>query len=218
MLCHACWRELSWNLRYCEICAEPFRSEFETTCFECSEGRPWQKLRSIFCYQGRVRDLILSYKYGDRLDLTPLFVELSRQFFGELIEACDIIVPVPIHPKRLRARRYNQSAEFGRSLANAASKRFVAHALRKSTAESIGHGAVDERYKQAYDSFFIDKRFRHLIEGNRILLVDDVATSCATVRASCTRLIDAGSHEINIIVLARTPRHPEDDFDRAPVS
>jgi predicted amidophosphoribosyltransferase len=77
---------------------------------------PLAEIRSCFLYNDRSRQLILKFKHGDALHLTPLFARFLQAPFTALAEPDHLIVPIPLHAKRYLHRRFNQSAELGRLL------------------------------------------------------------------------------------------------------
>jgi ComF family protein len=156
-------------------------------------------------YDEASRTLILAFKHGDRLHLAPAFGAWLRRAGSELVAACDLAVPVPLHWTRLFARRYNQAAVLAHALHAAGGPPVGADWLvrqRRTPSQGKRNAAGRERNVRAA---FALKPGRD-VHGKRLLLVDDVFTTGATV-GECARVLRrAGAAEINVLTLARTVR------------
>jgi ComF family protein len=157
-------------------------------------------------YNDASRPLILGFKHGDRLHIAPLFVGWMRLAGAEILESAGVLVPVPLHPRRLIARRYNQSAVLARGIAAATGHAVSDRALRRvKPTPSQGRMTANQRARNVAGAFDIDVKRRHEIADRDIVLIDDVRTSGATVNA-CTRvLIRAGARSVSVLTIARVP-------------
>lgn len=190
---------------HCPRCALPFPSPHTGAhiCGEClqeegsgSLGRVW----ALGLYRGVLAKIVTRLKYGRE---EALAFRLGRELAKKLtVGMADLVVPVPLHVRRLRQRGFNQSAWLARSLAKEIRVPYAPTLLFKKDKTVPQTGlSKEERWTNVRNSFTVrgDK-----VVGKKILLVDDVYTTGATL-ASCARVLKkAGAEEINAIVVART--------------
>jgi ComF family protein len=182
-------------------------------CAECRlDPPPWERLHFHGAYSGALRDLIIDYKFHGGLHRTRLLTSLAAEALRHSAdtpgrEPCDVIVPVPLHPRRLVARGYNQSIELARGLGRSAGLPVVADALRR-TRNTAPQLSLDrhERRENIRDAFAASPARVH---GRRVLLVDDVYTTGATLTECARTLLAAGAAGVDVLVLARARREPE---------
>jgi len=116
--CAQCWRQLRFIRNpYCPVMGSPFSVDMGAD-FLCAEAiadpPPFDRLRAVMLYDKLARRLVSSLKYADRTDLVPALAEWMKVAGQPLLEEAEMIVPVPLHPARLRERRFNQSADLAR--------------------------------------------------------------------------------------------------------
>lgn len=192
----------------CEMCARPFADGLWLgvggLCGSCTDKPfPFARTRAACLYDDASRDLILAFKHGDRLDLAPMLSRwLERAGRGLLVEA-DLIMPVPLHPSRLRQRRYNQAAELARPVARRLNRVYAPDLLRRIKATSQAGKSAEARWRAVRDAFAAPERAKAQIAGKRIVLVDDVFTTGATLKACAQTLLKAGAGAVDVCVLAR---------------
>ena len=209
-LCTGCWSGLVFiSSPKCEICGTPFETAppGESICGACHAVPPlWAKARAAVLYDAASRPLILGFKHGDRLHAAPLFIGWLGLAGAEILETADVLVPVPLHPRRLIARRYNQSAVLARGLAARTGHSVSDRALRRvKPTPSQGRMTANQRARNVAGAFDIEPKRTHEIADRHIVLIDDVRTSGATVNA-CTRvLIRAGARTVYVLTIARVP-------------
>lgn len=206
-LCAACWADTHFIAgTACRKCGVPLLGDAgaEDVCESCSRHPPaWDRGAAAFLYAGAGRRMVLALKHGDRLDtVRPLAAWMARAGRTLLAEA-DVIAPVPLHWRRLVLRRYNQSAELARRLGRDAGRPVVPDLLTRRRATAPQSGARDRRAKNQAGAFAIAPRRAGLVAGRRILLVDDVLTSGATLSACADTLRAAGAVGVDALVLAR---------------
>jgi ComF family protein len=156
-------------------------------------------LTALGAYEGRLRNVVLALKFrGAR----AVGVRLGRWLGAKTLLPYDAIVPVPLHADRLRERGYNQAAAIACGIAAAARGRVVDGALRRIRATKV-QSALDraERYTNVERAFAPGDRAA-TITGRCILLVDDVVTTGATIRACAHALRDAGVASISVTCAA----------------
>jgi len=205
--CAACWSALTFlDGPGCACCGLPFAValEGETFCAGCLAKPPaFDKARAILAYDDNSRSAILALKHADRLDLVPGFSRWLSRTGRSLLEDCDMIVPVPLHRFRLWRRRYNQSAELARRLAGDWKRNYDPFALirARATASQGAMSGAKARRRNVLGAFKVPDPAK--VQGKRVLLLDDVLTTGATVEACARALKRAGAEQVHVLVLAR---------------
>ena len=205
--CAACWSALTFlDGPGCACCGLPFAValEGETFCAGCLAKPPaFDKARAILAYDDNSRSAILALKHADRLDLVPGFSRWLSRTGRTLLDDCDLIVPVPLHRFRLWRRRYNQSAELARRLAGDWKRTYEPFALVRSrpTPSQGSMTGAKARRRNVLGAFKVPDPGK--IKGKRVLLLDDVLTTGATVEACARALKRAGAARVHVLVLAR---------------
>lgn len=207
-ICARCWSTLRFIERpFCEVLGVPFSQDLGTGILSAdaiANPPPFARLRSAVVHDGLARTLVHSLKYRDRTDLAPMMAAwMVRAADGE-IEACDAIVPVPLHRYRLLARKFNQSAELARAIARQTGKPLVLGALQRTrrTKQQIGLSAA-ARLDNVQGAFSVTQHGKEALFGKRILLIDDVYTTGATVSAATRALKRGGAAEVSVLTFAR---------------
>jgi ComF family protein len=205
-LCAACWSQVRFiGDPRCACCGVPlaFDAGPEALCLQCLSDRPaFDTARSVMLYDDFSKALVLKFKHGDRLDPAPEFARWMRRAGGETLDAADLVAPVPLHWSRLIARRYNQSAILARHLAEGAA--FVPDLLvRVRRTPSQGALGRKERARNVRGAFAVGPRHAAALAGKRVVLVDDVLTTGATVDACARILRKAGALRVDVLTLAR---------------
>lgn len=180
-------------------------------CGDCRvTPRPWDGFYFYGAYDGILRQLILEYKFGGRLGRGRLLQRLAKAaclnggWRGCEAESGDwLVVPIPLHVRRLRERGFNQSLEMARGIVRY-SGRLAPEALIRhvETAPQVELSA-QERQKNVRGAFVAE---RSIVSGKQILLVDDIMTTGGTLEAATRALRRAGAAIVDILVLARTPK------------
>jgi ComF family protein len=160
-------------------------------------------------YDEQSRGAILALKHADRLELVPDFARWLGRVGRPLLEDCELIVPVPLHRSRLWQRRYNQSAELARRLARDWNRTHAPLVLLRTrrTASQGEMPSARARRRNVLSAFRVPDPAA--VEGRKILLVDDVMTTGATVEACARALKRAGAAGIAVLTLARVVRASE---------
>jgi ComF family protein len=220
-LCPACWSRLHLVERpYCDVLGTPFASaESDGTVSPAAIASPpaFAHARSAVLFDDVARQLVHGLKYRDRADLALPMARWMMRASDGFLERADAVVPVPLHRWRLLARRYNQSAELARVVARLSERPFLAGALvrRKRTRRQVGLGER-ARQENVRGAFIVPQQARAEILGKRIVLIDDVYTTGATVNAAARALLRAGAGEVNVLTFALVrPEHLDGHADLA---
>lgn len=204
------WTRFLGNLLSPPTCAAcdartPSRSVFCAACAPTIErAEPSVDPLALALFGGAMAVAIRRLKYENRPDLARPLGELLRGLCRDADLVTDIVVPVPLHPRRLVARGYNQAALLAQAVAKETGARFEARALVRIT-DTPRQAALsrEERARNVASAFAVRKPAT--IAGRHILLVDDVSTTGATLEACRRALESARPKSVRSVVLARTP-------------
>jgi ComF family protein len=163
--------------------------------------------RSAVTYNEASRKLVLAFKYGDRLHTVHTFVPWMIRAGRGLIDQADFIIPVPLHYRRLRERRFNQSALLAQEIAKATGQNYVPDALLRTRHTKPQQGLkAKERDKNVHGAFAVNDGHLKNVSGKNILLIDDVYTTGATLN-ECARILKAAkAASVNVLTIARVTR------------
>ncbi len=207
-LCGACWRGLRFLERpWCEVLGIPFSHEMGpgiVSADAIANPPPFDRARAAVAHSGVAKQMVHRLKYGDRTDLAPWMARWMARAGEELIADADVIVPVPLHRRRFLVRRFNQSAELARWVARLTRRRFDAAVVArvKSTQQQVGLGAR-QRQDNVRGAFRIAPDAEIEVQGRKVLVVDDVYTTGATVSAVAKALRKAGVARIDVLTFSR---------------
>lgn len=200
LLCERCAGELPQTLgRRCERCWMP--APGGRLCRHCLEAPPrFLMVRSPFIFDGGARRLAHELKYEG---LTSLAEPMGYLMAGAFLFAdVDLVVPVPLHRSRERSRGYNQAAMLARAVAARTETAYDSRALRRvrATAPLTKTMHREERRAIVAGAFAADRR---RVEGRRVLLVDDVVTTGATLDSVAGALLDGGAEAVRCLTWGR---------------
>jgi ComF family protein len=210
-LCSACWAGIEFIAPpLCARCGFPFEiaADDGSVCGACLASPPrYHRARAVFRYGEESRRLVLAFKHGDRIDAAPAYGAWMRRAASSLLDEAHLVAPVPLHRWRLLLRRYNQAALLGQALAHAGGRLFAPDLLeRRRATPSQGKLSAAERRANVTGAFRVHQAWRPRLRGQRVLLVDDVLTTGATVEACAAVLIRAGAASVDVVTLARVVR------------
>ncbi len=210
-LCPSCWQGVAFLAPpHCGICGLPFAYDPgpEVFCGACLRRRPaFDRARAVMRYDDNSRGLILGFKHGDRTEAAPAYAEWLARAGTELLGEAEMILPVPLHWRRLFARRYNQAALLAQALGRRTGLPYRPEILRRCRhTPPQGRLSAAARKRNLRGAFAVEPRRRPEIEGRRLLLVDDVLTTGATLSACARVLRRAGAAQVDALVLARVVR------------
>lgn len=205
-LCPACWAEVDFIAApHCATCGLPFAYDegAEAVCGACAAETPaFDRARAVLRYNGVARSLVLGFKHGDRTHAAPAFADWIGRGGEALLEGAEVVTPVPLHRWRLFTRRYNQSGLLAREIARDWGLEFSPDLLRRTRHTPSQAGLKrDQRFLNVRGAFKL--RQGRAVEGRRVVLVDDVMTTGATVNACARALKQAGAETVDVLTLAR---------------
>ena len=220
IFCLDCWRSLDFlGGPACAVCAEPLALalDVETRCGQClADPPPFDRMRAAVAYGRIARSLALKLKYGGRPGAAMTMARHMRRAAAGAIEDA-LVAPVPLHRRRLWSRGYNQAALIARALVRQQGGELAVDLIdrRRATPALRGLGRR-ARARAVEGAFTLAPGWRTRVRGRRVLLVDDVYTTGATVKACARVLKRAGASEVAIVCWARVVRdgEPEDDPPR----
>ena len=175
-------------------------------CAACAGARPsWDRARAALRYDRHSRHLVLALKHGDRTHLAGALGRWMRRAGAELLDEADILAPVPLHWTRLAARRFNQAALLAHAIHAAGGPPVAPDWLvRRRRTPSQGRLGLAARAKNVRAAFAL--RPGCSVQGKRIVLIDDVLTTGATVEECARVLRRAGADRVGVLTLARSIR------------
>lgn len=177
-------------------------------CRRCAaDPPPFAGARAALAYGGPIAESILRLKHGGRSDLArPLGRALLKAIAPDLARL-DAILPVPLHPRRLRQRGYNQAIELVRGARAVAPRHprwpplWVSTLTRIRDTPALGRHSPLERRALVEGAFAVSRPAE--VRGRRLLVVDDVMTTGATLSGCARALVEAGATEVHVATLAR---------------
>ncbi len=202
-VCDTCWTNIDIiSPPWCEICGIP---NAEGICADCATKPPqYGKLRTIGIYHGTLQHLIHLYKFEKRTNLVKhlgqlIIANLPNDFsFDEY----DYILPIPIHKKRLRERGFNQTMLLANHISKMSNNPILMDALIREKNTSP-QSSLDREARQTNIIGAFALRRSEVVRDKKLLVLDDVYTTGATVREAVKELWNADPMEIDVLTLAR---------------
>lgn len=206
-LCAHCWAKLSFIARpYCERLGIPFAHDLGRGALSAraiADPPAYGRARAVVRYDDIARALVHALKYGDRLELAPTMGRWMAQAGGELLADADVLIPVPLHWRRLWTRRFNQAALLAQAVSQSCGLPVMHAALRRvrATPQQVGL-ARTERAANVQAAFRVPDQAKAMVRGKHVVLVDDVLTSGATVDTCARALFRGGARNVDVVVFA----------------
>lgn len=207
-VCRGCWSTIKVvSPPWCDRCGEPLRSwryasNADRTCARCQAHPPQFDLARAFgLYEGALREIVHALKYSGHQSLGPPLGALMRTAGGGALDSADAVVPVPLHPWRHVRRGFNQSDELARALGPP-----VWRPLQRRTLGRPQAGlSADHRLSNVQGAYRLSRRRAGAWSQRprRVVLVDDVMTTGATLDACSRALREGGVEWIAALTLAR---------------
>lgn len=196
---------------FCARCGVPFASVeqggADAECPGCRERPPgFRQARAALRYDEQARRLILPLKHGDRLEVAAILAPMMVRAGAPLLQRADVLVPVPLHRRRLFQRTYNQAAVLAFAVGRLAERPVSPDALtRTRRTVALDDKSPEERAREVAGAMRVRSSRRERVLGRTVLLIDDVMTSGATANACAAALLDAGASAVDVLVAARVP-------------
>jgi len=206
--CASCWYELGFiEAPLCDRLGIPFDYDPGpgiVSAAALAHPPSYARARAVVRFDGVARKLVHRFKYKDGLDAAPLLGAMMKRSGRELIEGSDIVIPVPLYRTRMWQRRYNQAAVLALEIARQSKLVYEPQLLdrvRKTKAQ-VGLTAKQRR-RNVSGAFGINESAFEQLGGKRVLLIDDVITTGATVEACSRALLSGGAEVVNVLAFAR---------------
>ena len=203
--CPDCWGRMEWlGNSGCQTCGLPLAATEAEQCGRClAEPPKLDRMRAALAYDDLSRSIVLRLKYGRKVALARTMARYMAPLGAGRDEA--LVMPVPLHRRRLWSRGFNQSGLVARELASGWGYPFEAGLLRRTKATVPLKGmSHSQRRKAVSGAFAVFDPER--IRGREIILVDDVLTSGSTAEACARALRKAGASRVELICWARVVR------------
>lgn len=202
-LCAECASDLPYIVGpVCHRCGIPLQQG--CLCTRCQrDPLNLERIHSVFLFQGPLRAAVHRLKYRNGRAVARPLGQLMAEWWQEQRIPVDVIVPVPLHPRRLRERGYNQAALLAQVLG-----RQIDRPVRDQALERVRHTRSQMQLDAAARRSNVAGAFQCLedgLGGRRVLLIDDVCTTGATLDACAEALQEAGATWVHALTLARAP-------------
>ena len=209
--CEQCYQKLTWvEPPVCMQCGHPINVE-AALCRQCQiQPLVSCRIRAVLKFASPVREAVHALKYKKQHDVAAELATIMARGWVAWASMVDLVVPVPLHAERYRARGFNQSAEIARHLATALNLPIQTNVLFRPTRTRPQVGLNREaRLDNVRNAF---QAVQMGVSGKHILLIDDVCTTGATLGAASDALYTAGAASVTAYVLARAQNYREHQY------
>ena len=212
-VCVECWQKLAiLEAPVCDVMGTPFaydQGEGAVSAEAVAMAPPWKRARAAVLFDDTSKEIVHRLKYSDRNEAGLFMARMMARAGRHLIAEADIIIPVPLHWTRQWKRRFNQAAFLTQHIAKGSGKAFEPLVLKRIRATPPQVGLDHEARRKNMRKAFVVKTSSK-IKGRRVLLVDDVRTTGATISSCVAALKAAGAAEVDVLTFAlvRTPFRP----------
>ena len=211
IFCNQCWQQLQFISKpCCSICCHPFEFgnvEDNLICAKCL-AKPYyfDRLITLFRYNQIIAKIISAFKYQDQLFLAKKLASILKPHLTFVVDSCHFIAVVPLHHKKLQLRKFNQSILLTHYLLNKQQiTKFIPDLLiRNHYTKSQTFLNKKQRQQNLKKAFIINPKKQHLIKDKKILIIDDVFTTGATINNCSLVLKKHGAKEVIVATIART--------------
>ncbi|MBB5053226.1 ComF family protein [Afipia massiliensis] len=207
-VCATCWAKLSFIAPpFCARLGIPFVYDPGPGLLSMqaiADPPAYQRARAAVRYDEVARTMVHALKYQDRTDLAPTMGRWMARAGQELLGDADALIPVPLHWRRGWSRRYNQSGALAGVIGKSANLPVIGNALHRvrPTLQQVGLSRSD-RALNVQGAFKVPPENKSTVQGRRIVLIDDVLTSGATVDACARALLRARAASVDVLVFSR---------------
>jgi ComF family protein len=217
-LCTGCWQKLHFiDEPVCDVMGTPFaydEGDGAVSPAALANSPAWDKARAAVVFDEVSQHLVHLLKYQDNHEVALAMARMMAGAGRNVLAETDVVVPVPLHRRRLWQRRFNQAALLAQHMARDKALPCLVDILERKTATSSQVGLdAQARRRNMRSAFSVSPEKRAMIEGKRVLLVDDVRTTGATAEACAATLHKAGAAQVFVLsfalVLTPTQLHIE---------
>lgn len=201
-VCGACGKITKESI--CSKCQLELKKYQEDKIYNYTD-QSFTRQYSLFRYEGKIRQMLISYKFGDQPYLYESFVNLllkDKKIWG-FFKSCDIIIPVPVSKKRKRKRGYDQMTLLAKGIAKKVPSVSVVSNVLQKEKDTISQSTLQrkERKTNVVGSYTITNTSQ--IQHKKVLLLDDIFTTGSTAQ-ECSRILKlGGAKEIQVITIAK---------------
>lgn len=206
-VCSSCWSKIDFiRPPLCDRLGMPLPFDLggpTVSAAAAADPPDWDRARAVARFDGVMRDLVHDLKFRDRHDARTLLGRWLAEAGAELLAEADFVLPVPLTRRRLLSRRFNQSAILACEVARLSGKRYEPLLLRKirRTPPQVGLTRL-QRKENVAGAFSVQANRKSVVKGAKIVIVDDVITTGATVGACARTLRRAGAARVDVLALA----------------
>jgi ComF family protein len=206
-LCLDCWQKLHLiDEPVCQVLGTPFAyDEGENAVSPAAHVDPphWDKARAAVAFDDASKHLVHALKYQDRFEAGLLMARMMTGAGRNVLRDADVILPVPLHTRRLWKRRFNQAAFLAENISRLSGKPWLHDVLQRveATVSQVGLDA-DERRRNVRGAFHVTPDRQPMIDGKTVVLIDDVRTTGATASACAETLKKAGTAQVFVLSFA----------------
>lgn len=206
-VCARCWNDVTFiRAPLCDRLGLPLPyggEGIQISAAAAADPPVYDRARAVAAFDGVMRDLIHGFKYSDRQEPRRLMARWMVSAGAELLADADMLVPVPLTRWRLIRRQFNQSALLAKEVGRLSRVAFAPDLLARvrTTRSQVGL-SLEARRRNVAGAFAVPRRKAERLRGMRVLLVDDVITTGATVSACARALKAAGAARVDVLALA----------------
>lgn len=208
LLCASCWQNITFiTPPLCDRLGLPLHyadgDGIQLSAAALRDPPVFRRARAVALFSGVMRHLILGFKYADRHEAVNMFARLMQGAGATLLREADLLIPVPLHRRKLFNRRYNQAAILAKKLSGLTGIPSDATSLRRirRTPSQVGL-PQHERRANVTSAFAVPPEHRDGLRGKTVLLIDDVITTGSTLNACARTLLDAGAAHVDCLAIA----------------
>lgn len=206
-LCEKCQISIDKKIvkHKCLVCGKPSKIT-QDWCYNCKEIIVhYDNLFPMYFYEDAIKKLIYSFKYNNKKDLKNFFKDCilkNTQAINFLNKKYDMIIPVPLHAKRLKTRGYNQAYLIAEQISEITNDPISTCLSRVKHTKPLFNLNSMERMLEIIDAFDLEDEFKIFVKKKNILLIDDISTTGTTLN-ECARILKYhGANKVGAFVIA----------------
>ena len=213
--CEKCFNELPFLHHVCKRCGAPISENNDGICLNCKENNfDFSLARSVFAYDDQIVKVVHKYKYGGMRFLYEPLGDFLCDYFSTWDIAPDIVTAVPLYKAKEKSRGYNQSKLMAKLIAKKFSIPYYDLCVKVKNNVSQTELDLKKRKQNVKDVYEFDTKYRSILKGKIILLIDDVYTTGSTSSEMSRILKHAKAKEIYVLTLAHGLRDNKLEYDK----